>query len=69
MMKLFIENPGIPVSTETLTDKVWGTRSNEKSRAAWAYIAFLRKKLQALHADIRINEIKKETYQLEVVSL
>lgn len=69
MMKLFMENPGIPISTETLTDKVWGTHNKEESQAAWAYIAFLRKKLQALQADIRINEIKKETYQLEVVSL
>lgn len=68
MMKLFMENPGIPISTETLTDKIWGTYSKEESQAVWAYIAFLRKKLQALHADIRINEIKKETYQLEVVS-
>lgn len=68
MMKLFMENPGIPISTETLTDKIWGTYSKEKSQAVWAYIAFLRKKLQALHADIRINEIKKETYQLEVAS-
>ena len=68
IMKLFMENSGIPISTEMLTDKVWGTHSKEESQAVWAYIAFLRKKLQALHADIRINEIIKETYQLEVVS-
>ncbi len=65
MMKLFMKNPGIPISTDMLLDKVWGADSGEEKQTAWAYISFLRKKLKALHADIGINTVDKDSYQLE----
>lgn len=67
MMKLFMENPGIPISAETFMDRVWGTHNREEAQAVRAYIAFLRKKLDALQADIRILESDKDTYRLEAV--
>lgn len=67
MMRLLMENPGIPISAETFLEKVWGTFGEEERQAVWAYVAFLRKKLKALHADIQISEAEKESYELEVV--
>lgn len=65
MMKLFMANPGIPIPAETFMDKAWGAHGGGEKQAVQAYIAFLRKKLCALHADIRINEIQEDIYQLE----
>lgn len=67
MMRLLMENPGIPISAETFLEKVWGTFGEEERQAVWAYVAFLRKKLKALHADIQISEAGKESYELEVI--
>ncbi len=67
MMKIFMKNPGIPISTDVLLDKVWGADSGEERQTVWAYISFLRKKLKALHADIEINAVDKESYQLEEI--
>lgn len=69
MMKLFMKNPGISISTDMLLDKVWGEDSGEEKQAVWAYISFLRKKLKALHADIGINAADKESYRLEELIL
>lgn len=68
MMKLFMTNPGIPISAEILMDKVWGAHGSGEAQAVRAYIVFLQKKLSALHADIQINEIHRDTYQLEVAA-
>lgn len=66
MMKIFMVNPGIPISTEELFDKVWGQESMEESQNVWVYISFLRKKLKALHGDVSICTVDKDSYQLEV---
>lgn len=66
MMKIFMANPGVPISTDILLDKVWGEGGGEGNRTVWVYVSFLRKKLKALHADIGITTAGKESYQLEV---
>lgn len=67
MMRLFMTNPGVPIPAETFLDKVWGSQSRTEAPSVHAYVAFLQKKLSALHADIQIYEIEKEIYQLEAV--
>lgn len=69
MMKVFMENPGIPISSDMLLEKVWGLDNKEEKETVWAYISFLRKKLRALHADVGISTVDKEAYQLEVFTL
>lgn len=69
MMKVFMENPGIPISSDMLLDKIWGLGSKEEKETVWAYISFLRKKLSALHADVGISTVDIGTYQLEVFTL
>lgn len=69
MMKVFMENPGIPISSDMLLEKIWGLGSKEEKETVWAYITFLRKKLKALHADVGISTVDKGIYQLEVFIL
>lgn len=69
VMKIFMENSGIPISTDVLFNKVWGVGCKEERETVWAYISFLRKKLKALHADVEINTVDKESYLLEVLVL
>ncbi len=69
MMKVFMENPGIPISLNMLLDKIWGSAGKEEKETVWAYISFLRKKLKALHADVGISTVDIGTYQLEVFTL
>lgn len=66
MMKIFMESPGILIPTDILLDKVWGTGSDENRETVWVYISFLRNKLKALHADVEIHTVDKESYRLEV---
>ncbi len=68
MMKIFMTNPDIPITEDVLFDRVWGTDSEEERQAVWVYISFLRKKLKALHANVAINTVGQESYQLEDVS-
>lgn len=65
MMKLFMGNPNIPVSAEVFMEKVWGAQGREEEQAVRAYVAFLQKKLGALHADVRIHEVDGDVFQLE----
>jgi len=67
MMKIFMDSPGIPIPAGMLLDKVWGTGSEENRETVWAYISFLRNKLKALHADVGIYTVDKESYRLEML--
>lgn len=67
MMKIFMDSPGIPIPADMLLEKVWGTGSEENRETVWAYISFLRNKLKALHADVGIYTVDKESYRLEML--
>jgi len=66
MMKMFMTNPGIPISADMLFDRVWGIGSGEERQTVWVYVSFLRKKLKALHSNVEIDAAGKGSYRLEV---
>lgn len=55
------------VSKEVLLAKVWGYDSNAVDNHVEVYIGFLRKKLQSLGANVRIETVRRLGYHLEVV--
>ncbi len=55
------------VSKEVLLAKVWGYDSNAVENHVEVYIGFLRKKLQALGANVRIETVRRLGYHLEVI--
>lgn len=67
MMELLMLNQGIYLSTEELLVKVWGYGTDAELGTVWVYISYLRKRLQALNADVRITARRGVGYTLEVV--
>ncbi len=67
VMELLMSNPKQLISTEMMMDKIWGYDSDAEINVVWAYISYLRKKLTALNADIRIKASRNAGYSLEAV--
>ena len=64
-MEILINNSNSLVSTEMLMDKVWGFDSDAEINVVWVYISVLRKKLQAINANLTISAIRGLGYKLE----
>lgn len=67
LMELFLRSPRTVLSAEHLMERVWGYDSESQIDVVWAYIAFLRKKLKALGADIEIRTVRGAGYALEAL--
>ncbi len=65
MMELLMRNPRRLVATERFLESIWGYDSDVEPNVVWVYISYLRKKLTALHADIRIKATRNAGYSLE----
>lgn len=66
MMELLMMNPGQTISTERFLEKIWGYDTEAELNVVWVYISYLRKKLAALHANVRIQAARNVGYRLEV---
>ena len=67
VMELLMSNPKQLIPTELMMEKIWGFDSDSEINVVWAYISYLRKKLTALKADIRIKASRNAGYSLEMV--
>lgn len=67
LMELFMTNPGITFSADSLLERVWGCDSDAEVGSVWVYISYLRKKLTALDADVEIRSKRGLGYSLEVL--
>lgn len=65
MIELLMRNPEQIISAEQFMDKIWGFESNAESNVVWTYISYLRKKLTALKADVKIKAMRNIGYSLE----
>lgn len=65
VLELLMSNPGNVISAERLLEKIWGYDSEAEINVVWVYISYLRKKLNALHADIQIKAMRNAGYRLE----
>ncbi|MCM1048158.1 MAG: response regulator transcription factor [Clostridiales bacterium] len=65
MLEMLMRNPEQIISAEQFMDKIWGFESNAESNVVWTYISYLRKKLEALKADVRIKARRNVGYSLE----
>lgn len=65
MMDLMISNPGCLISSERFMEKIWGYETNTEINVVWVYISYLRKKLNAINADVQIRSIRNAGYTLE----
>lgn len=67
MIELLMRNPEQIISAEQFMDKIWGFESNAESNVVWTYISYLRKKLTALKADVKIKAMRNVGYSLESI--
>lgn len=67
MMELLLSNRKQLISSERFMEKIWGYDSETERNVVWVYISYLRKKLTALHADIKIKAVRNVGYTLEEV--
>ncbi len=65
MMEILIANPHHIISAERFMEKIWGFDTDAEINVVWVYISYLRKKLNALHADITIKSSRNAGYSLE----
>lgn len=67
IMQILMSNPSCIVPTERFLEKIWGYDSEAEINIVWVYISYLRKKLNALHANIRITATRNTGYCLEEI--
>lgn len=67
MMEMLMSNPKNLISSERFMEKIWGYDSESEINVVWVYISYLRKKLAALHANIKITAMRNAGYRLEDV--
>lgn len=66
MMELLMANPHQVLSTDRFFEKIWGYESDTEINIVWVYIAYLRKKLLKMHADIEIKAHRNVGYSVEL---
>ena len=64
LLELFMRNKGQVITREQILDRVWGIDSEVEMNNVEIYIYYLRKKLEPLPADIRIETIRGIGYCL-----
>lgn len=66
MLEMLMSNPHRLISAERFMEKIWGFDSNAEINVVWVYISYLRKKLNALQANVSIRASRNAGYSLEI---
>ena len=64
LMKFFMLNVGKSLSTSIIFSHVWKDESDVDESIVWIYVLYLREKLEAVNADIKIEGDKGEDFLL-----
>ncbi len=67
MLEMLMVNPNHLISTERFMEKIWGYESDAEINVVWVYISYLRKKLSAINADVKIVASRNTGYALEKI--
>lgn len=66
VMRCLMQSPEQNISKEAMLVRVWGFDSNATENHVEVYVGFLRRKLQSIGSNIRIEAIRRLGYHLEV---
>ena len=66
LMRFLLQTKEKNMSKELLLVRIWGFESNATENHVEVYVGFLRKKLQSIGSNIRIEAIRRQGYHLEV---
>ena len=67
LVEMLFKNPDHIISAERFMDRIWGLETCTEMNVVWVYISYLRKKLVAIGADIRIKAIRNAGYSIEKI--
>ncbi len=68
MLELLMRQTGRLISTEQFMEHIWGYDSDAEINVVWAYISYLRRKLEAAGANVHIAVRRGQGYLLEEIS-
>ena len=68
MMEMLMSNPKTLISSERFMEKIWGYDSEAEINVVWAYLSYLRRKLETVGANVRITARRGQGYVLEEIS-
>ncbi len=66
VMRMLLQAGERNLSKEAILARVWGFDSNAVENHVEVYVGFLRKKLQSIGSNVRIEAIRRQGYHLEV---
>lgn len=66
IMEMLISNKGNILSKEQFIQKIWGYDTDVEYNSIEVYMSFLRKKLNAIHSNIKVTTVRSLGYILEV---
>jgi len=66
LMRYLLQSKERNLSKEVLLVRIWGFESNATENNVEVYVGFLRKKLQSIGSNIRIEALRRQGYHLEV---
>ena len=67
MLELLMRQKGRVISVEQFMERIWGYDSDVEISVVWAYISYIRKKLEAIGANVRIATRRGFGYLLEEI--
>ncbi len=67
MLELLMTNAGHSISSGRFMEKIWSDEADTEQNVVWVYISYLKKKLDALHANVQITATQDVGYTLEPV--
>ncbi len=67
MLELMMRQAGRLISTEQFMEHIWGYDSESEINVVWAYISYLRRKLEAVGSNVRIAARRGQGYLLEEI--
>jgi two-component system response regulator ArlR len=65
-MLLLMRNPDIVLSSARFLENIWDVDSRAEENTVWTYISYLRRKLEAIDANVKIRTMRGAGYVLEV---
>jgi two-component system OmpR family response regulator len=67
LLRLLASTPGVVVARTTILEEVWGSAHFIDPNIVEQYISFLRRKVDAGRAGVRIGTVRRQGYLLEVI--
>ena len=67
ILEMLMSAPSQVISPETFMEKIWGFDSDSDIGVVWVYVAYVRKKLAQIGANVTIKSLRNAGYTLEKI--